>query len=711
MIPDTTILTVLGASIGLVTALIGLVTAIIKYRTERTGTPGPAETATALAGSPTRSLLPTRARFVNRDAEIGDAVTRIASGEVVLAIEGDVGIGKSAVATELAHRLKGTGNGGGPGDSVDLSEHTFLWFDCENSCPDLVAICGSLARLTRDQSLSTLADDEKLDALRAHLAAQKSVLLLDNLRLDDGPESVELRAFLESLPTGSLVIASVNQPGVLPASRLPLPELDVPHVRELAELEARRLSLDCAGALDEAFASRLREAVGGNPGMIEWFLESLRLSSHSLEQHLVAVERGDTPSELHAPVWNELSERARLVLGACACLRGQAIAEQLEAGCDLDEPEISVTVEELIEAGCLRTVRISGEPPLYTCSRALRQFAIVSTPKETLDSIAERLGRHLVERLTADPENAQAVLPHVIAIRAVLDELSLRERDTGLQDLFRASLDVFYTLGLFDDRLAAGRLAYESATRADNHRGASLACEVLGSTYALRGELERAREALAHGFLAAERSGDPSEQARQQGCAGFVHYRSGDPRLALQAIEGAEKLARDAGNLETAVNVLVVEIAALWYEGDLEGTARASQQCLQVCAEMGWERPVAYSLRYLAEVAIGRRDISEARRLAGRAREIATAFDDKRGLARIGLTDARLKLAGGRAREAGRAARRAESEARALGLPPEAREARALAKAARRATVLPPLRLWYARRLPHRFTDAPVGGG
>jgi tetratricopeptide (TPR) repeat protein len=702
--PDSTILTVIGTSIGLIAALIGLISAIVKYKTDRRRPPeailAPPEELSA------KSLLPTRARFVNRETELEDAIGRIRSGEMVLAIEGDVGIGKSAVATELAYRLTETEDG-----PLDLSEHTFLWFDCENRCPDLVAICGSLARLTRDQSLSTVADDEKLDALRVHLARHETVLLLDNLRLDDGPESDALRAFLKAVPAGSLVITAINRPGALQASRLPLPELDVEHIQELAELEARRLGLDCAEALDETFAQRLRDAVGGNPGMIEWFLESLRLSSRTLEQHLAAVELGDTLSDLHAPIWASLSGRAQLVLSACACLDGQAIGEQLEVGCELPETDVSAAVDELIGAGCVKTVRITGEPILYTCSRALRQFAIVATPDERLDSIARRLGRHLVERLRADPENALAVIPQVAAIRAILDELALREHDEDLQALFRAGLDVFYTLGLFDDRLAAGRLAYGSAERVGNHRGASLASEVLASTHALRGELDRAREALAHGVLAAERSGDPSEEARQKGCAGFVHYRSGNPRLALETIEGAEELARQAGNLETAVNVLAVQIAALWFEGEVEDAATAARQCLQVCEEMGWERPVAYPLRYLAEAAMHRRDIDEARRLLHRAHEIAAAFDDKRGLARISLSEARVELAAGHVRDAAQAARRARSEASALGLPPEAREARSVEKAARRAILFPPLRLRYIRRPPHRFTDAPVGGG
>ncbi|HEU4701229.1 MAG TPA: hypothetical protein VFS37_02015, partial [Conexibacter sp.] len=71
---------------------------------------------------------------------------------------------------------------------------------------------------------------------------------------------------------------------------------------------------------------------------------------------------------------------------------------------------------------------------------------------------------------------------------------------------------------------------------------------------------------------------------------------------------------------------------------------------------------------------------------------------------------ARLQLALRAPKAAHAAAARATREATRLGLPAEAREARALARAAWRARALPPLALLYAWRRPLRLTDAPIGG-
>jgi hypothetical protein len=402
--PDSAILTFLAALMGLMTAAGGLIAALVRYRTSRLKRLG----EVAIGEREAKSLLPTQTKFVNRDEEIDEAFELIGSGEIVLAIEGEAGIGKTAIATELAHRLK---RGDGAEGPLDLSGRTFVWFDCEGRCPDLTSICSVMARLTGDQSLSAVAEAEKLDALRVHLAGQESVLVLDDLKLNEDSESAELQALLRSVPSGSLVIASVDRPDKLGAARLPLAELTVPHLRRIAQLQARRLRLDCIDALDEDFARRLREVVGGNPGMIEWFLESFRLSSRTLEQHLDAVELGEARANLQAPTWEGLGGRAQLALAACACLGGQALEEQLQVGCGLAEPETAVAIEELIEAGCLRTVRITGEPILYTCSRALRQHAIVATSEATVRSIASRL---LLRRAAArrSRERARSYSPH-----------------------------------------------------------------------------------------------------------------------------------------------------------------------------------------------------------------------------------------------------------------------------------------------------------
>lgn len=699
------------AAVGAAVAILALLTALINHRSAFVNL----RSAKATAGAPAlpsmaaepRVQLPARPHVVDREDAMRQAADLIRNGEPVLAIEGEIGAGKSTVAKELAHRLTTPGVASSP--MPDVRHHqTFFWIDGANGCPRLVDICASLALLTGDQSLSTVADDRKLDALRAHLAGNRTLLLLDNLRLGDDPESDLIRELLRTVPEGTLVIASANRRGELEAAPVSLDELRPSDVLELIQYEAQRLNLAEAAAFDDAFAARLQGAVGANPGRIAWFLRGQRGSARAVEERLAALERGEGLATLFAPVWEDLSGDARIVLAACAYLRGQAILEQLAIATGLERDETSAVLEDLIEVGLVTTVAVTGRPNVFSCPHGVQRFVRFETPEASIDDFTRRLAGRYIAYFRANSEDARAAIPHVGVLRPVLEELAAHGENYDLQGLAAASEDILFSLGLFDARIACGTISYESAVLAGDHRAASLASEVLSSTHVIRGEFDEARAALALGALAAERSGDPGELARQMRCRGWVHYRSGEPQQALAAIEGADDLARAGGALHTLVNILNLRSYANWYLGALDESEAAARASLSVADQISWERAKAFPIRQLAELAINRGEFDKARDLLERARGIVLEAEDKRHLTRLHLTEARLGLISGDLRGARAAAARGEADAITLGLPPEQREARALRNAATRSYAFAPLRAYYRWRRPTRLTDAPV---
>jgi hypothetical protein len=489
-----------------------------------------------------------------------------------------------------------------------------------------------------------------------------------------------------------------------------LDELEPDHVFQLVQHETSRLSLSNPELFDGDFSTRLLRLVGGNPRMIEWFLRSLVRSPETLDERFAAVENGEGLGELFLPAWQTVSDDAQAVLGTCACLGGRAIFEQLVVASDLPGEMVAAALAEVMTLGFLTVARSSGGPDVYTCIYSVQRFALTQTPRPTITAFTARLATHYIRFLARDPENAQAAIPHIDGIKSVLQQLFDEGKDAELQWLFVAVLDILFTLGLFDDRIATGTLAYESAVRAENHRAASLATDVLSSTHAARGEVDRGREALALGQLAAERSGDRGENVRQMRAAGVVSYKAGDPVQALAAIDGAEQIARETGEFETLVNVLGLRTVACWHLRRFVDSRAAAERGLGVCREISWQRATAYPLRNLAEVALHDGDFPRATTLLGEAHAVATASSDRRQLARICLTTARMRLLAGEPAAARTEAGRAMEQARALGLPPELEEAAALRKASGRARWLPPVRLYYKWRRPARLTGAAIGG-
>ena len=537
-----------GAIGATATLVIGLLTAVLNHQTARLGwRKTVAEAPTKAVGSGGKTLLPSRAHFINRTDEIQRAVTSIDAGEILVAIEGDVGVGKSAVATELAHRLRTHHTAG---RSSSLRDHTFLWVDGRNGPVALSDICRLLSTLTGNQLLSIAPDGEKLEVLRTHMATNGTVLVLDNLRLGKDPDSAAVREFVNTVPDGSLVIAAVNGSVALNGIHLPVGELRHSDAVKLIKHEVERLGLHEAEVFGDTFAERLIGIVGGNPGMIEWFLRALSQNSKSIDESFAALERGEGLEEPLSPVWQGLGDQARLVLGACANLGGKITVGQLELALGLSETEAHDVLDQLLAIGLVKAIRITDAPNVFSCAHAVQLFALSQTPEDTRLRMTRHLANHFSRYFSEHWEDARAVIPDVDAIHAVLDHLFVIGDDGALQRLVKATLDVLFTLGLFDDRISWGELSYRSAERVGNHRAASLACSILSSTHAIRGELAEAEEALALGLVAAEQSGLPNEVARQKRDAGFVHYRSGAAREAIDAVVGVDKFARQAGDLE-----------------------------------------------------------------------------------------------------------------------------------------------------------------
>ncbi|HEX3435014.1 MAG TPA: ATP-binding protein [Solirubrobacteraceae bacterium] len=691
--------------LGAVAAIVTLVSALASVWNARHTRRGVSVPRVPIAPERQDFALPHRKQLINRVAELHEAVDKLRGGEAVIAIEGEVGVGKSATATELAYCLEER--------EVlarrDARAHSFIWIDCQNRCPTLTELCSALSVLTDDRSLSAVAHDEKFDAIRAHLAEHPTVLLIDDLVLTDDARSQELSRLLGAVPRDSVVIASVNSPGVLVAPRVRLKDLELSEARDLIIQEVERQSLMVPDLTDGEFIDRVLELFGGNPYLITLFIDGLDSSPRSVEEQLEAARRGDGAEVMLGHRLAGLPMEAKSVLAACAFLRGNAIASQLAVATERSDDHVALVLTQLMSAGLVTCVRVKGRPNLFTCGVGVRNSVLAIAPGEEIEGFTERLAQHYIGRFSEEWEDATGAIPHVGAITVVAEQLYVEESADDLHGLFTAVLDILFTLGKLDDRIAIATLAYNSAVRAGNYQRAARASASRTMNCAIRGELERSRESLAHGLIAARQSGSPAEIARQMRVRAYVAYRSREPREALVALEGADELASQAGDRHILVDLQDLRAACYWYLGELDLCEAAARAHQELADQIPWERVKAYPLQMLAEVSMHRGDFAEAGDLLERSRGIATKYEDQRMQVRIALSEARLQLLGGRPKDGSRIAAAAAAQARSIGLREEIREAQALYRALRWA-ILPPVRLYYSRRRPQRMADAPVGG-
>jgi hypothetical protein len=694
-----------GAVLAALTAVITLVTALINLWTARETRRSADPVEGSNGGSEAGLALPPRPDLVNRISELAEAGSKLRTGASVISIEGEVGVGKSATATELAYRLEegdaSPRHGGG--------KRSFVWIDCEDQCPSLTRLSGKLGDLTDDRSLSAVAWDEKFDAIRAHLARHPTVLLLDNLKISRDARSTTLTRLLKTVPRNSVVIASVNSPGVLPAPRVWLADLELGEARDLVRQEVDRLGLNVPDLRDERLLDQVLDLFGGNPHLLMSFVNGLAGSPHSVEARLEAARHGDGAEAMLAEHLSALSPSARSILAACALLRGHAIASQLAVATGSSEEEVALVLAELMAAGLVTCIHLQGRPNVFTGGVGVRNAVLALTSREQIASFTARLAEHYIDRFSSEWEDAAGALPHVGAIAVIAEQLYAEKRGDELHALFTSVLDILFTLGKFDERIGIATLAYKRAICDGNFQRAARASAARTMNCAIRGELEAARETVSLGEAAAEQARLPGELARQRRVRAYVAYRSGEPRQALSLLEGADELAEAAGDRQILVDLEDLRGACYWYLGEMDLCEAAALKHQELADSIPWERVKAYSLQMLAEVSMKRAEFGRAGGLLERSRAIATEYEDQRMQVRIAISEARLQLLGGRPRDGVRVAAAAIAQARGIGLREEVREARALRRALRWA-VLPPVRLYYSRRRPQRLSDAPIAG-
>lgn len=660
--------------------------------------------------TPDQVLLPSRVRLVDRTNEVSTILRHLQRGEFLIAIEGSLGTGKSAIAAEVAHRLVPRV---GPPDGASHSSKRYrwlAWIDARNECPSVADVANQLSLLTGDQGIATASEEDKEAVLRSFLARHPSVLVIDNVRLS-ASAAEEFTRFMRTLPSGSIALVSSNTPGRLNAPRIIVEELQVQFMRELLLREARRLDAQNILEADINTLTQLYQVIGGNPRAIELLVLACARRHATLDELVEQLRSGEGPviDELFSAVWDSITEADRLVLVVCSYLNGEALLEQFEAALEIADHELHQRIERLWSDGLL-TRREQHGNAYYTLPPMVCGYILKRTPNDVVRQFRLNIARDLVGKYQEAWEDAAGSVPRIPATRQLVLELKDEQEFELCLDLFEGSLDILFTLGLFDDRIRLGWIAFEAAESLGDNDRASLALSVVSSTHSLRGEYAQADRAIEMGMEVARSTGSTREVARQVRCKAYNVFRSGGAETALELVQDTYEMAVNAGDLNNAVDILALRSAALWHLSRFEECGETVDLFLHHCQTIPWERAKAYPIREKAELAIINGSFRDAELLIQESREIAQKYRDERQLVRIALSEARLHLFKGRPLQAWRSAVTVEAQARQLGLTGERAEGEAIVVRARTAA-FNPLR-WRAGsvRPAPRFTEMTIGG-
>jgi tetratricopeptide (TPR) repeat protein/transcriptional regulator with XRE-family HTH domain len=579
--------------------------------------------------------------LVGRDELLRQLKARLLNGGRVAlsALNGLPGVGKTALATTLAHdeEVRAHFSGGilwaGLGTEPDVLGLLSRWGTLLNCAPPDMA---------QRSHLETWATN-----IHAAIGQRRMLLVID-----DAWEFAHARAFQVGGPHCAYLLTT-RFPEI--ARRFATEGATV--VRELADTEGRMLLMRLAPEMvqvepEEAHA--LVAAVGGLPLALTLLGNYLRAQSHSGQPRRLraALERLHRTDERL-----RLAEPQALVGGHPSLSVGTPLSLQAVIG--ISDQQVSAEARSTLRA-------LSVFPPKPNTFSEQAALAVSALPVETLDELADAglLENSGQERYTlhqtiadyaranlADPEAFERLVAYFVAyVEAHTNDNPALDRESnnilaaleaaheqGMQSELVRGVHAFAsfleTRGLYAVAEVHVQRALEAARSLEDTAGQATAWLHLGRIMEQRGDYASARERWHNGLVLARRYGHDGQIAGILMELGILSREQGQPEQARQFFEEALIVSRRSGSRRDEGSILR-NLGILAREQGLPEQARQLyEEALAVSREIGDRREVARTLNNLGVLARQHGRPEQARQLLEEAISIFQELEDRRGAA------------------------------------------------------------------------------
>jgi tetratricopeptide (TPR) repeat protein len=578
--------------------------------------PGPLPRGIAAA---TRTLPRDIASFTGREPEIESilaAVSGAGGGGVVdiCAIDGMAGVGKTALAVHVAHRLAGRF----PDGQIFLPLHGHTPghrpVDPADALASLLQACGIPAQSIPDGL------EPRAWLWRDRLAGRRMLLVLDN-----AAGSGQVAPLLPGDGECLVLVTSRRHLGDLPGAVTPV-LLDVLMPAQAAQMftrlapRAERSPDEVAEVVEQAgflplAISLLGRLFARHPS---WTLDDLAAETRAGPLTLSAEHENVAAAfDVSYRHLDPARQRMFCLLGLHPGTAIEPYAAAALAGTGLDEA-----------AGLLDALH--GEGLLTETSH--RRYG--------LHDLLRRYARDLAARLSGNEQAVERLLDYYQYTAARTDALigfytqpgpppavpagllaAPDLKDTG-QALAWVRAERANLLACLDDATRSGRPARVIALTAG-----------IATLFRLDGPITDAITRHTAAARAASRLGDRLGQANALNHIGAVEWRMGDYPGAAQALEQALRIYRDLGDRLGQANALTYLGRTRQMTGDYPGAAQALEQALEIYRDLGDRLGQANALTYLGRTRQMTGDYPGAAQAAGQALEIYRDLGDRLGQA------------------------------------------------------------------------------
>jgi len=346
---------------------------------------------------PTRQIphnLPPRSEFVGRDKEKARTHEALCSRWPLISIEGIGGIGKTALALEVAYECLQASRSEAPPAGI-VTFDSFVWASAKDRDLTLNALLDAIALTLDYPGIMQRPLDQKSAGVEKLLRDKSCLLIVDNFETitDEG-----IQGFLRSLPEPSKALITTREQKLSNAWTIPLKGLEQAEALALIRSEGHGLGLVSIEEADDRTLLRLYEATGGAPLALKWAVGQIKQRGQTLDSVLAAIHEAKGPifDEIFSRSWALLSSDARWVLKVMPLFASSASKAAIEAASDVHHFNLDEALGQLVEISLLDTTgELNSAQQRYSIHPLTRTYVI-----ERIHELAEQeFAQQALERL------------------------------------------------------------------------------------------------------------------------------------------------------------------------------------------------------------------------------------------------------------------------------------------------------------------------
>lgn len=652
--------------------------------------------------------LPRREPFFGRKREIKKALQALHPEDRGwgLLIDGIGGIGKTALAKEVAYLCKEQGRFEGFVFVTAKPERlTAGGIKSQGfAMTTLDSMLNEVARVLGQSGVSTLPGGQPkqqalLDVLRDH----RALLIFDNLETLSPAEQDAVIDFLRRLPIGNkAIITSRRRPGES-AVTLRLEKMPWEDARKIMEDFAERSAevrreMHRAGELGQ---KELYDEAGGSPLAISWTLGLIYTRGMSFERALGTLREGGCESDLNAFIYREalktMDGNERAVLYAMSLFGKEASFDVLRASSGLSRRALESALERLLALSLVSRETVSAEyvrlgvdiEERYGIHPLTRRFARADLAGdiETERAIGMRFAEYWLDYTRRYGGEGRGTYSTYINLEQEWDNLEAAARwlkdasgvgsnnvDLETAEMLTELVDALRTYvwfwGRWDEHVELSKWAHDGAWALNDNRNLCLTAYDIAFVSICRGDLETALGWTQKHIEIAEDSGNPLQRAIGKRLLGLIREHEGE-------LDGAEELYREALNVCNSLNsdedtaIILGDLGQVMRKkGKLDQARDLYDEAFRLDSRLGDRDGMATDSRNLGSLFLELEQFAEARFWFDRALSLAGEIGrlDLLAHAQVGKARAILR-AGGQVEEARELVQQARVICRRLQLP------------------------------------------